>query len=62
MSRESQIFNGPALVVIDIENKTYARFFSNKLTLAARGEEFLTPVEIEMFRVDPHKFMGIEVD
>ncbi|KWN80838.1 hypothetical protein WM24_23670 [Burkholderia ubonensis] len=57
---ENRIFNGPALVVIDVETKTYARYFGNKRTLAARGEEFLTPVEVEMFRVDPRKFMGIE--
>ena len=57
-----RIFNGPALVVIDIPTKTYVRYFGNKITLAAQGESYLTPVEIEMFRVDPHKFMGIEVD
>jgi hypothetical protein len=55
-----RIFDGPALVVIDIPTKTYVRYFGNKITLAAQGESYLAAWEIEMFRVDPHKFMGIE--
>ncbi|KGC15067.1 hypothetical protein DM48_335 [Burkholderia gladioli] len=54
------LFNGPALVVIDIPTRTYVRYFGNKMTIRARSEEgYLTAAEIELFRVDPHRFMGI---
>ena len=60
MSRESQIFNGPALVVIDMEAQTYSRYFGRKRTMTVEWQEMLSTYEIEMFRVDPHKFMGID--
>jgi hypothetical protein len=54
------IFAGPALVVIDAERKTYARYFGRKHTMTVQGEEALSPEEVEMFRANPFKFMGME--
>ncbi|MFY4709929.1 hypothetical protein [Burkholderia glumae] len=55
------LFNGPALVLIDVPTRTYVRYFGNKMTMRARTDEgYLTSAEIELFRVDPRRFMGIE--
>lgn len=58
--RESRIFEGPALVVIDTQAKTYARYWGAKHTMTVQGAEFLTAAAVELYRVDPHKFMGME--
>lgn len=55
-----QVFDGPALVLINVPTRVYVRYFGTQMTLAAKSAWTLTPLEVEMFRVDPHKFMGIE--
>jgi len=54
------LFSGPALVVIDAEAKTYARYFGPRHTMTVQGEVTLSATEVEMFRVDPHRFMGMQ--
>lgn len=58
--KPSNIFRGPALVVIDAERKTYARYFGRKHTMTVQGEQTLSPEEGEMFRANPFKFMDME--
>jgi hypothetical protein len=58
--KPENIFAGPALVVIDARAKTYTRYFGAKRTLKVQGEQTLTAAEVEMYRADPHKFMGME--
>jgi hypothetical protein len=57
---QERIFDGPALVVIDGNALRYARYFGRKHTMTVQGQEALSAVEVEMYRVDPHKFMGID--
>jgi hypothetical protein len=57
---DSRIFTGPALVVIDAKEKTYARYWGAKHTMTVKGAENLTAAEVELYRVDPHRFMGME--
>jgi hypothetical protein len=59
MSRD-RIFDGPALVVIDTAKRTYARYWGALHTMTVQGAENLSSTEVELYRVDPHKFMGIE--
>jgi len=54
------IFDGPALVVIDTQRKTYARYFGAKHTMTVQGAEFLPAAEVELYRVDPFAYMGTE--
>lgn len=56
----SNIFTGPALVVVDAHAKTYARYWGVKLTMKVQGQVTLTPYDVELFRADPHKFIGME--
>lgn len=56
----THVFDGPALVLINVPTRVYVRYFGSQMTLAAKSARTLTQLEIEMFRVDPHKFMGIE--
>jgi hypothetical protein len=58
--KPENIFSGPALVVIDARAKTYTRYFGAKRTLKVQGQQLLSVVEVELYRVDPHKFMGME--
>jgi hypothetical protein len=58
--KPSDIFRGPALVVIDSQRKTYARYFGRKHSMTVQGAETLSEAEVELYRTDPHKFMGIE--
>jgi hypothetical protein len=43
-----------------MEAQTYSRYFGRKRTMTVEWQEMLSTYEIEMFRVDPHKFMGID--
>ncbi|KVT86295.1 hypothetical protein WT25_11110 [Burkholderia territorii] len=54
------VLDGPALVLINVPTRVYVRYFGAQMTLAAKSAWTLTPLEVEMFRVDPYRFMGIE--
>jgi hypothetical protein len=58
--KPEHLFNGPALVVIDVRQLTYARYWGAKHTMTVQGQQNLTAVEVELYRVDPNKFMGME--
>jgi hypothetical protein len=57
---QPNIFTGPALVVGDARAKTYARYYGSRLTMKVQGEVTLNQSEVELFRADPFKFMGME--